>query len=95
MEFDQGRRRSARRIPPEGEAAAGLLIVQSRRIPVLILDESVEGMGLVAVHAMGLPLGDGVAFHSVVRHLEGRIGSVRHVRMCDTHISCIGLQWTD
>lgn len=95
MDLDNGRRQAPRNIPPEGESAAGTLIVDRRRIAVLILDESMEGVGLVAVHVGSLDIGDVVHFHSTVRNLEARVGNIRHVRIEEESICRIGLQWTN
>ncbi|MFO0948500.1 MAG: hypothetical protein U1D30_21690 [Planctomycetota bacterium] len=88
-----GRRRSARNIPIEGEMAYGMLITQGKKIPVLIADESAEGMGLVAVNASELQLGGSILFESSVRRVEGKIGSIRHVRMPDVRIYHVGIEW--
>lgn len=88
-----GRRRSARNVPMEGDMAFGMLVTEGRKFPVLIADESAEGMGLVAVNASELQLGGSVKFESSVRHLEGKVGSIRHVRMPDVRIYHVGVEW--
>ena len=94
MATDEGRRRSVR-VLTEGLASAGTIVSGNHRIPVLVCDESVHGVGLVAVNAVDLQLGGNVVFESSVRHVEGRVGSIRYVQMPDVRIYRIGLEWVD
>lgn len=86
-------RRIANRIPVEGAGGVGQLLVQEKTIPVLIVNESAGGLGLVAVHVPDLTPATRVRFRSIVRSVEGRIASLRYVREADGDIYRIGLQW--
>lgn len=73
--MSESNRRQAHRTPVEGEHAFGTLVIDGERIPVLIADESVGGLGVVAVNVSDLESGMKVTFESNVRHAAGRVGS--------------------
>ena len=88
-------RRVETRLPVEGAQGTGTLLVGRKKYPVLVLDESMCGIGVVAVRVEGLDLGTDVKFESAVRHAEGRIGQLRHVTDHGEEVYRIGLEWTD
>lgn len=88
-------RRQTHRTPIEGEHAFGQLLIGNDRIPVLISDESIGGLGVVALNLPELAPGMSVEFESTVRHANSRVGSVRHVRLSDSDVYRIGLEWND
>ena len=87
--------RSHVRTAIEGDNALGKLIVGQKQVPVLILNESVGGIGLVAVNLAGIEAGSRVTFESKVRRVEGRIANLRYVNVLEAHIFRIGLEWSD
>lgn len=88
-------RRDSLRKPVEGEGAVGLLVSGHKRLPVLLLDESVHGLGMVAVRPGDVRVGGEVVFESAVRRVRGRIGILRHVTEHENDICRIGVEWTD
>lgn len=92
---EEGNRRRSYRTPVEGEHAFGALLVRGERIPVLIADESVGGVGLVAVNVSDLAPGTEAVFESKVRHVTGRVGSLKYVNLAGADVYRIGLEWND
>lgn len=88
-------RRESYRIPIEGEHGTGSIVAGLKRLPVLLLDESVHGLGMVAVRPGDIAIGGEVTFESNVRHASGRIGVLRHLTEHERDIVRIGLEWTD
>lgn len=88
-------RRLSLRKPVEGEDAFGLLVIDRAQIPVLIINESIHGLGLVAISRKQLQPGMEVTFQSKFRRVESRIANLKHVAVWDAHICRIGLQWVD
>ena len=62
---------------------------------VRVADESVEGLGVVALQVRSLEMGTVVQFESSVRHAESRVGSLRYIRFADSDVCRIGLEWAD
>lgn len=93
--MDQPERRRGVRTSPKGNDKAGWVEMDGRRIPVLIADEAVGGIGIVAVHWPRIHIGATVTFFSNSRNTEGRVASVRHVTLAGTPIFRIGLAWMD
>lgn len=93
---NESNRRQAHRTPVEGEHAFGEIVIEGGRIPVLIADESVGGIGVVAVNVQTeLEPGMEILFESKVRHATGRVGSLKYVHLAGADIYRIGLEWTD
>lgn len=88
-------RRNTNRVPIEGEHGIGSLQCGHKKLPVLLLDESVHGLGLVAVRPGTLDVGGEVTFESSVRHADGRIGLLKHMTEHERDIFRIGIEWTD
>lgn len=95
---DQGdsinRRRGGRRTT-NPEHSFAYLHLTNRKIPVLIMNEAVGGIGVVAVNAPEMDVGSCVQLESFTRRQETRVASVRYVNFSDATICRIGLEWTD
>jgi hypothetical protein len=92
--MDQPERRRGVRKTPKGGGEPGWIETEGRRIPVLVLDESIGGLGVVAVNWPDARVGAEVVFQSSVRSTEGRIASVRHVTLAGSRVYRIGLEWS-
>jgi hypothetical protein len=88
-------RRKGQRNPVRPENAFGMLTGPNIRIPVLLMNESVGGLGVVAVNPPTLEPGSVVEFKSSTRQMESRVASVRYVHFSDAVVCRIGLEWTD
>ncbi len=86
-------RRGSVRTPVEGEHAVGTLILDQKRIPVLIVNESTGGLGVVAVNVPPIEPGTAVGFESAVRHADARVASMKYINALDAYIYRIGLEW--
>lgn len=94
FEDPSNRRKSNRRTVP-GNNAFALLSTENDKIPVLIINESVGGIGVVAVNPPALPSGGLVRFESAIRKTESRIASIKYMKFTDAVVCRIGLEWTD
>lgn len=92
--MDRPERRRGVRKAPKGGGEPGWLEMEGRRVPVLVVDESIGGLGVVAVNLPDASVGAQVVFQSSIRATEGRIASVRHVTLAGSRIYRIGLEWS-
>lgn len=92
---DTSNRRKSNRRPVHGNNAFAVLATEKEKIPVLIINESVSGIGVVAVNAPELTSGTIVEFESPIRRTESRVASVKYVRFADAVVCRIGLEWVD
>ena len=92
--MNEERRKSAR-LPVEGENGIGRLVSSNRSVPVLLIDETVYGLGMVAVRPRGLEVGMKVEFHSELRQRAGQVGAIRHLSQMDEEVFRIGIEWID
>lgn len=95
MLMDQKERRKGVRTTPKGHGEPGWIDAAEKRLPVLVVDESVGGMGILAINWPDIPIGSQVRFSSNLRNVEGRIASVRHVTIAGTRVFRVGLEWSD
>ena len=88
-------RRRSTRMSVEGEGATALLHAGSASIPVLIADESVYGVGVVAVnlHPRIIFQNDEVRFESPIRTVTGRVACIQSDESLGTKICKLGLEW--
>lgn len=88
------RRKSSRR-GLAGASAFALLSTDKDKIPVLIINESLGGIGVIAVNPPHLRPGAVIQFSSSIRQTESRIASIKYVHFTDATVCRIGLEWTD
>lgn len=88
------RRRGIRR-QVRGEHAEAAIWLKGKRLPVLVINESVRGAAIVAVHVPNVSTGTLVRFESPVRKAECKIASLCYVQFADAVICRLGLEWTD
>lgn len=64
---------------------------------MLVADESVHGLGVVAIHISEseLPVGTPVRYESSVREVGGRVAITKHMNLFAKRIHFIGLEWDD
>lgn len=88
-------RRRTQRMQVEDQQASAFLVTPNRRIPVLIADESVHGVGVIAVNASSsdFPIDTPVSFESNVRTVESRIAHARSSSLLDCEVCRVGLEW--
>lgn len=94
MNGTKNRRKGSRR-PVKVETAFGVVTHHNRKIPVLLINESLGGMGVLAVNAPELPVGAIVHFEAPTRRIESRVASVRHTNLEGAVVTRLGLEWTD
>jgi hypothetical protein len=94
MEDTSNRRRNSRNAI-KNDRAFGMLSIGNRQIPVLIINESIGGLGVVAVNAPEIETGTIARFESAIRQQESRIASIKYVKFTDAVVCRLGLEWTD
>jgi hypothetical protein len=92
---DESNRRKSNRRSVYGHNAFAMLSTDNEKIPVLIINESIGGIGVVAVNPPSLPSGGVIRFESAIRHTDSRIASIKYMKFTDAVVCRIGLEWTD
>lgn len=88
----QAERRMGVRRPARTATKAGTLEIKGRARPVLVLDQSVAGVGVLAVRLRHVTVGTHVKLHTGVQHLECRVASVDEMSLSGTSVTRLGLE---
>ncbi len=86
-------RRSGVRQAPRGQGKPGVIVVDGREVPVLVVDESVAGIGVIAVNLPPVAINAVVHFRSKLHQKESRVTSLAQVDLSESFITRIGLEW--
>ena len=88
-------RRSGVRNTPRGNGKPGVIDIDGREVPVLVVDESVVGIGVIAVNLPPLQIGSVVHYRSTLHQKESRVSSLAQVELSEASVTRIGLEWID
>ena len=88
-------RRSGVRNAPRGHGKPGVIDIDGREVPVLVVDESVVGIGVIAVNLPPVQIGSIVQYRSTLQHKESRVSSLAHVDLAEASVTRVGLEWID
>lgn len=91
---EQNRRRGRRDLVASKDGFA-FVLTGRHRLPVLIINESVGGLGAVVVNPPRFDPGAVVYFESLTRRRECKVTSVGLHKFSDAVVCRIGLEWTD
>lgn len=74
---------------------AATIEIKGRHIPVLAVDQSVRGIGIIAVSHRSAAVGARVLYHNGLESKECRVVRVDHADVAGTRVDRIGLEWID
>lgn len=93
--MSQEERRTGLRTAARHPSRAATLELDRGEFAVLVVDESMTGLGVVGVHLVELRIGTICHLQSKLGRRECRVVGVHHIELDDAVVTRVGMEWVD